>query len=170
MSRGSAAGLRTGAWRAPFGSSVAERLAFLSMPEPNSGCLLWLGRVDANGRPRINVDGESARAHRVALEVKLGRPLLPGEFACHKCDVILCVNGDHLFSGGHLENMADMRAKDRGPRGERGSKAKLASTQVLAILADERPNPLIARDFSISPRTVSDIKLGKRWAHLGRQS
>lgn len=167
---GSAAvALRSGNRRAPPGSSVAERLAFLSMPEPNSGCQLWLGKLAGNGYPQMNVDGKTRGAHRVALERKLGRPLMPHEWACHKCDVIICINEDHLFPGTHLENMADMRLKGRGPRGERGSKAKLTASQVLAILSDSRRNPVIAAEFGVSPRTVSDIRLGKRWAHLGRQ-
>jgi hypothetical protein len=157
--------------RAPHGSTVAERLAFFSIPEPNSGCYLWLGRVDTNGRPTLNINGKTTRANRAALELKLGRPLLPGMFACHDCDVPLCINEDHLFEGTHLDNMADMRAKGRQPRGERGSLVKLTQAQVVAIITDPRePYSLIGNDYGIDRRTVSDIKLGKRWAHLVRQS
>ena len=31
----------------------AERLADLSMPEPNSGCLLWLGALNESGYGRV---------------------------------------------------------------------------------------------------------------------
>jgi len=163
-------GVAAGAWRAPWRSSLAERLAFFSIPEPNSGCHLWLGKVNQSGRPTMTVGAKTRTAARVALELKIGRALLPDEFACHKCDMRLCVNDGHLFAGSHLANMADMRAKDRAPRGERGARAKLTPSAVLAILADERSNPAIAADHGINSRTVSDIKLGKRWAHLGRKS
>jgi hypothetical protein len=155
--------------RSPRGSTIARRLEFFSIPEPNSGCLLWLGRVRTNGYPQINVDGASRAAHRVALEQKLGRPLLPGEFACHKCDVKICINEDHLFPGSHADNMADMKAKRRAAHSYKPWTSPLTAAQVIAIRADKRlPYRLIAADYGINSRTVSDIKLGKRWAHLAR--
>lgn len=61
---------------------------------------------------RAKVRG-GVRAHRVALELRLGRPIRPGLVACHTCDVANCVNPSHLWEGTQAENLADMRAKGR---------------------------------------------------------
>lgn len=53
------------------------------------------------------------RAHRVALELRLGRRIRPGYVACHTCDVANCVNPDHLWEGTQAENLDDMRQKGR---------------------------------------------------------
>lgn len=123
--------------RPPNGSSLVERLEFFSIPEPNSGCLLWLGRL-RRGYPGINIDGVSHGAHRVVLERKLGRPLLPHEFACHKCDVKPCIAEDHLYAGTHAENMAEMSRKGRQRRHSeyvRGLEAEVERLRVALAVA-----------------------------------
>lgn len=85
-----------------------------TMPEPNSGCLLWTGPANGLGYGRIHVVGTRRRAgaHRVAFEVVHG-PVPQGMEVCHRCDTPSCVNVDHLFLGTHRDNMADMAAKGR---------------------------------------------------------
>ena len=76
------------------------------IPEPNTGCWLWLGF--------ISPDGYGTRlAHRRAWELARG-PIPDGMLVCHRCDVRHCVNPDHLFLGTHLDNMRDMIRKGRG--------------------------------------------------------
>lgn len=151
--------------KAPHGSTVEQRLAFFSIPEPNSGCLLWLGKL-RRGYPTMTIDGATRTVHRVALERKLGRPLLPHEFACHKCDVKICIAEDHLFLGDHADNMADMKAKGRAAAGLHGTPTKLTPDQVHAIRADSRSERVIARAYGVAYSIVGGIKRGTRWAHL----
>src|SRR5262245_28915102 len=66
-----------------------------SEPEPNSGCLLWTGRISGQGYGGINVDGKPLRAHRLAYELAHG-PIPPGLTLDHLCRVRTCVNPDHL--------------------------------------------------------------------------
>jgi hypothetical protein len=73
-----------------------------SIPEPNSGCWLWMGYVNPKGYGRTK---DVRMAHRVALELKLGRKLMPGHESDHLCRVRCCVNGDHLEEVTHLENL-----------------------------------------------------------------
>lgn len=40
-----------------------------------------------------------------------------GMYVCHTCDNGQCVEITHLFLGTHADNMADMKAKDRGRGG-----------------------------------------------------
>lgn len=84
---------------------------------PFHACHEWTGLRDKNGYGHLskkeNGIKRNVRAPRVALEWKLGRKLLPGEQALHRCDNPGCVNPDHLFVGTGLDNMRDKIAKGR---------------------------------------------------------
>lgn len=59
--------------------------------------------------------------HRLRPHVRIGQGRktlirLPQSMTvCHRCDVTLCCNPDHMFLGTHRENMRDMAAKGRAP-------------------------------------------------------
>jgi hypothetical protein len=44
------------------------------------------------------------KAHRLILEIKLGRPIRPGYHALHTCDYTPCVHANHIIDGTHKEN------------------------------------------------------------------
>lgn len=148
---------------------LAERLALHSIPEPNSGCLLWTSTVTGKGYALLGIGHRDTRrevrAHRLAYEVAKG-PIPDGMQVLHKCDVPSCINPEHLFLGTNQDNMDDKVAKRRQPRGECAGNAKLTEAQVRAIRIDERPRREIARAFGLSPGTVTNIVNRKRWAHL----
>lgn len=57
--------------------------------------------------------------------------------------------------------------KEDGRRGERHHKSRLTEGQVLRIFHDRsRSDAQLARDFDVSPRTISDIHCGNSWAWL----
>lgn len=77
-------------------------------------CWLWTG-------PQLNSGygvyygaspWDSVPAHRVSWILEHGT-IPPGMCICHKCDVRLCVNPDHLFLGTYADNIHDMQNKGR---------------------------------------------------------
>lgn len=98
-------------WRRQNAEWWDERTA----PEPNTGCLFWLGTVCSAGYGHVSKkqgDGEQL-AHRVAYRRAFG-PFDAALDVCHSCDNPSCVNADHLFLGTHKDNMRDMYSKGRG--------------------------------------------------------
>jgi hypothetical protein len=89
-----------------------------SIPEPNTGCWLWLGptmgrREFPYGRVRLN--GRIEGAHRVALRLTVGPPPSMYEsWALHSCDQPLCVNPAHLRWGSAQANAEDRSLRQRG--------------------------------------------------------
>lgn len=76
-------------------------------------CWEWQGSRDEGRYGRLFWNGKSTRAHRVALEIELGRPLGLRMEAAHKCDNPPCCNPQHLWEATHQENMLDSHAKER---------------------------------------------------------
>lgn len=75
---------------------IAERLDRLSIPEPNTGCYLFTGRLDRKGYGQMSVGKHKKRgAHRLAFQAKHGY-LTPGLVIDHRCKTWSCVNPDHM--------------------------------------------------------------------------
>lgn len=152
--------------------TLSERIAQNYIPEPNSGCWLWIGSVHKDGRGRIKARGRTLTASRASYEAAYG-DIQNGLHVCHRCDNPACVNPEHLFLGTHSDNMADMKRKGRAHRfaGERrgngNPNAKLTPEAVTAIrtrLAAGDGARSLASEFGVHARTVMDIKTGRRWA------
>jgi len=92
--------------------SLADRLADRSVPEPNSGCVLWLGAVDSCGYGHMSWLARVSRVHRLAWMARYGA-IPDGMGVLHRCDQPSCLNVSHLFLGDHRTNMRDMVAKGR---------------------------------------------------------
>jgi hypothetical protein len=114
-------------WRRPrlwyFGPTLAERLEFWSIPEPNSGCRLWLGKLSKKGGYAIiKIHNKPVRVNRLAYELAKG-PLPPGALACHHCDTPACIEPNHIYAGTYKSNAEDMVRRGRR-RGGRAKKPK----------------------------------------------
>src|SRR3990167_6104016 len=87
----------------PSAGAVA-RFELYFIPEPNSGCWLWVGGVRGKGYGAFWFDGKSVQAHRFAYEAYVG-PFPEGMIADHGCRVRLCVNPWHVEPVTNQENI-----------------------------------------------------------------
>jgi hypothetical protein len=93
------------------GPVTREWLESKSMPEPNTGCWLWLGGQDSDGYGQLKVSRKRLAAHRVSYGAFVGDP---GELhVLHRCDTPLCINPSHLFLGTNADNQRDKALKGR---------------------------------------------------------
>lgn len=96
-----------------------ERFLSKAIPDPNSGCWLWSGAINGpSKRPygQMRASGVKVRANRYAYESFVGQ-IPKGLYVCHRCDVSICVNPDHLFLGTPRDNVIDMMNKGRNRSG-----------------------------------------------------
>ena len=146
----------------------------MSIPEPNSGCWLWLGGVDSFGYGRFRTPPKPGNktcfvsAHRASFECFNGA-IPEGNMVRHQCDVPSCVNPQHLISGTAKQNSADMVKRNRHRFGAQNPQAKLSEQKVATIKArlraGERP-PTIFSDYGVCIFTVYQIAQGKIWQHV----
>ena len=64
-------------------------------PEPNTGCWLWLGKINRQGYGRFFIDWKEVQAHRACYEFYRGQ-IPHGLTLDHLCRNRWCVNPDHL--------------------------------------------------------------------------
>lgn len=94
-----------------------ERFMAFVIPEPNSGCLLWLGADGGDGYGRFYFDGKVRAAHIVSYTLFKGE-VPSGLIVMHSCDLGFCVNPDHLNAGTYQDNMDDCVRKGRNTSGQ----------------------------------------------------
>ena len=89
---------------------LREFMESRTIPEPNSGCLIWLGAMNPTGYGMAR----NRFAHRVAYELATGVQLdNPKLVVRHICDVRCCVNPNHLLLGTAQDNTNDMIKRGR---------------------------------------------------------
>ena len=139
-------------------SYIEER----SIPEPNTGCWIWLLSLGSHGygqgtspATRVTV------AHRLSYEAFIG-PIPPGALVQHSCDHHWCVAPHHLSLGTDKTNSDDKHRRGRanlasrrfGPHPGR----KLTAEQVRDIRAATGRLRDIAARHGISSRAVWAVK------------
>lgn len=132
-------------------------------------CWPWTASLQAKGYGQFTLShGHPINAHRFAWYLANG-PIPSGRYVCHSCDNRPCCNPKHLFVGSPADNTADMMAKGRAPLGADMPTAKLTEDSVRAIYALKGvlSNTKTGRLFGVSAGTISKIRRGLRWKHLG---
>ena len=144
-----------------------DKLRFerMHIPEPNSGCWLWLGAIGGGGYGQLWLNGKHTLAHRAAYKLLVEEP--PADRAvCHRCDNPLCVNPAHLFVGTRAENSADMVAKNRQAKGEQFSRSGLDHDTVRLIRSSPLPDTEWAARLGLSKGAINHIRHRRNWRHV----
>ncbi len=135
-----------------------------------AACWTWTAARGRHGYGIFLLNGGCSLAHRVAWFIENGSMPDPGVGVLHTCDNPPCVNPSHLFTGTHLENMADRGRKGRAASWVTGAKfGRLTNDDVrdirrlhgVGVAAVE-----IAHVFEVSRSSVYAITSGRNWSHV----
>lgn len=75
--------------------SLPDRILNNCEPIPESGCLVWLGKIERGGYGVAWWNGRQRLLHRVSYEVSKGS-IPHGASLDHLCRVRCCINPEHL--------------------------------------------------------------------------
>lgn len=130
-------------------------------------CIEHTGYCNADGYGIVSRGGRNHKAHRWAWMLAHG-PIPDGMVVMHTCDNPPCVNELHLRLGTQAENVADMRAKNRGNNvtGVACHTAKLTPDRVRFIRrkrAEGWTAKALAAFFRVDRATICDVVAGRTW-------
>ena len=151
--------------------NLFDRIDRLTVPEPFSGCWLWVGNLNNAGYARIRIGGRGGsfkKVHQINFERFKG-PIPDGKILRHQCDMACCVNPYHLIPGTRADNVSDMvsRGRQRGPSGEPHHGSVLTQNDIVLIkelYANGIRQVDLSRRFNVSRSHMSKILSGDRWA------
>lgn len=147
-----------------------EWLEERSIPEPNTGCWLWLGAHDQNGYGTATTPSGTRRTHRLMAEFTIGA-IPPGNVVMHRCDNPPCINPGHLKIGTVDDNNKDKAAKGR-------ARTAVGEMHGGSILSDDAVRDIrrcatrgesqrsLARRFGVGQTTIGEVIRGESWAHV----
>lgn len=141
-----------------------------------SGCWIWMGSAKERGygqvvSGRISPAGNSVPegAHRAAFRSAFG------EFdrslhVCHRCDVPVCVNPDHLFLGTQADNMRDKISKGKQVSGSSHGMATMDETTVMRLRSEYVfrivTYEVLARRHGLTASAVAAAVRGETWKKI----
>ncbi len=143
----------------------------LTIPEPNSGCWLWVGGRRGRGYGGFYwyEDGKRCtdKAHRVSWRLHKGA-IPEGKFVLHHCDNKMCVNPDHLYLGVHQDNIRDAvnRGQWKPHFGKANGMSRLNERAIRDIRSGRLSNSQFAEWYGVNRMTVWQIATGKTWRHV----
>lgn len=151
--------------------------AFFNKISKVGECWLWTGaKRGKSGYGAMKYNGKVVATHRVSWMIHNGE-IPDGLNVCHKCDVRLCVNPDHLFLGTQSDNMMDCSNKGRlyvnpnrplfqvGHVPQNRALTKDVVQKIKAALQDKkgRTHIDIAKEFDVKYQVLRDIVRGRSY-------
>ncbi len=146
---------------------LKERFEEKYIPITESGCWIWVGSLGTYGYGQISINNKPIGAHRVSYELYKG-PIPKGMSVLHKCDILTCINPDHLFLGTQKDNVQDCinKGRDRKARGEENGHSKLTEYQVKEIRSSTKTGVVLSNRYGVSTSVISNIRRRKTWKWL----
>jgi hypothetical protein len=150
--------------------SPGEEVRFWShvhkLGDAYGGCWIWIASL-TEGYGNFSLDGgKQVRATHYSWQLRWGLPVSGALLMCHKCDVRMCVNPDHLFLGTQKDNLEDMVAKGRSVKGEDKHNAKLTEIDVRLIRSSPLSDSELGKQLGVSYKTIWKIRKELCWKHL----
>lgn len=147
--------------------TLLERFNERWVLEPETGCWLWISRLNKNGYGRFYTEsGKIERAHRVSYQLHVG-PIPEGLQVRHSyCGNKLCVNPSHLTVGNQEDNERDKK-NYLIIGGEEHYKALLTNAQVAEIRVKYAAGGItqraLAEEYGVSRIQVNRIVNRVHW-------
>ena len=144
--------------------TVEERFMSKVLVDEKTNCWNWNGYIEPNGYGHASYKNKTIRAHRLSYFLFKDNTNVD-LVICHSCNNRQCVNPEHLREDTRKSNSIDM--VNSGNQMQQ----KLSVEQVIEIkkrLINWYPglNTELAKEYGVNNRTISGIKLGKRWSHI----
>ncbi len=143
---------------------------FWTFVDKRADCWLWTGACSGDGYGAFTLRHHvMISAHRFAYQIQIG-PIPDGEHVLHRCDIKVCVRGEHLFLGNSRINSDDKVAKLRHSYGSSHGRAKLVEADIIAIrreyAAGDISQTTLARYYGVNQTIISDIVRHVTWRHV----
>ncbi len=142
-----------------------------SIPEPNSGCWLWLGPMFSTGyacmrTPRFP---KEAKAYRISYLLHKGS-IPDGLLVRHICDNPACVNPDHLILGTHKDNVQDKWRRNRGVVVVGLTEAHRSEIRETWVPRSKTCGTrALAKKYGVAPSTINLVTSGHLYASSAKQ-
>lgn len=113
----------------------------------------------------------SIAVHRASYMVWKGE-IPKGMYVLHKCDNRACINPEHLFLGTHIDNMNDMKKKNRQHKrpGQSHHVNKLKNKDVLEIRrlwkSGKETQSSLSKKYYVSIACIHNVVKRKSWTHI----
>lgn len=144
-------------------------------PEPNTGCWIWSGGLNAFGYGSLNTSSYEGfcNTSRYSYYIHKG-DFDRSKLVLHHCDVRCCVNPDHLYIGNHKDNSNDKHSRGRADvrTGQNNGRSVLTNDQISTIrLRYKRKSKtdnavVIAKEYGVSSTVIYLAVSHKTWKHL----
>lgn len=122
-------------------------------------CWPFLGGLNSEGRPYIQIDGKKHLAYRVTYELTFGVKL-GDQMLLHQCDNEICCNPWHGKPGEHQQNMNEMKERER--HGMPHHTVRMIRKMISGGLSDQA----IADLTKIGRKAIYDIRNNNNYAHV----